>query len=177
MIRYASALLVVVGLAACSPAPAQSPDVSDSLRTSLDNGGLKDVSVKQDREKGVLTLGGSVTNDADKARADAVAKALDPRDVVANEIKVLPPGMESDAKTISSDVDAAIEKYLHAALTQGGYKDGVDYSVKSGVVTLTGSVQSQGARDAVEKLAAGVPNVAQVVNTLEVAHQRATTTR
>jgi osmotically-inducible protein OsmY len=177
MIRYASALLVVIGITACSPTPAKSPDVSDSLRSSLDNSGLKDVTVKQDRDKGVLTLGGSVTNDADKARAEAAAKSLAPHDVVANEIKVLPPGMEGDAKTVSSDVDDAIEKNLHAALTQAGYKDGVDYSVKSGVVTLTGTVQTEATRTAVEKVAAGVPNVAQVVNTLEIKNHRATSTR
>ncbi len=177
MIRFAPALLVVIGLAACSPAPAKSPDVSDSLRTSLDNSGLKDVTVKQDRDKGVLTLGGSVANDSDKARAEAAAKAVAPHDVVANEIKVLPPGMESDAKTVASDVDDAIEKNLHAALTKAGYKDGVDYNVKAGVVTLTGTVQTEATRAAVEKVAAGVPNVSQVVNTLEIKNHRATSTR
>lgn len=177
MIRYASALLVVVGLAACSPSSAKSPDVSDTLRTSLDNGGLKDVTVTQDRDKGVLTLGGSVANESDKARAEAAAKALAPRDVVANEIKVLPPGLESDAKTISSDIDDAIGKNLHAALIQAGYKDGVDYDVKAGVVTLTGTVQTEAARTTLEKVAAGVPNVAQVVNTIEVKDHRATTTK
>jgi osmotically-inducible protein OsmY len=170
-------VLVVIGLAACSPSPAKSPDVADSLRTSLDNSGLKDVTVKQDRDKGVVTLGGSVTNDADKARAEAAAKSLAPHDVVANEIRVLPTGMEDDAKTVASDVDDAIEKNLHAALVQAGYKNGVDYDVKSGVVTLTGTVQSQAARSAIEKVAAGVPNVAQVVNSLDVKNQRATTTR
>jgi osmotically-inducible protein OsmY len=177
MIRYASALLVLTALTACSPAPTKSPDVSDSLRSSLDNGGLKDVTVKQDRDKGVLTLGGSVANDADKARAEAAAKAVAPHDVVANEIKVLPPGLESDAKTVSSDVDDAIEKNLDAALVQAGYKKGVNYSVKSAVVTLTGTVQTEAARTAIEKVAAGVPNVAQVVNTLEIKDHRATTTR
>jgi len=176
MIRYVSALLVVVGLTACSPAPAKSPDVSDSLRASLDGAGLKDVTVKQDRDKGVVTLGGSVVNDADKARAEAAAKAVAPRDVVANEIKVLLPGIESDAKTVSSDVDDAIGKNLHAALIQTGYKDGVDYSVKSGVVTLTGTAQTEAQRAAIEKVAAAVPNVAQVVNTMEIKNHRATTT-
>lgn len=177
MIRHASALLFAASLAACSPAPAKSPDVADSLRASLDSSGLKDVTVSQDREKGVLTLGGSVANDADKARAEAAAKAVDSQDVVANEIKVLPPGMESDAKTVASDVDDAISKNVHAALIEAGYKDEVDYSVKAGVVTLTGTAQTEAARTAIEKVAAGVPNVTQVVNTMEIKNHRATTTR
>ncbi|MBK5295295.1 MAG: hypothetical protein JJE04_26910 [Acidobacteriia bacterium] len=32
----------------------------DSIRSSLDQAGFKDVSVKQDRDKGVVTLGGHV---------------------------------------------------------------------------------------------------------------------
>jgi len=175
MIRYASALLVIIGLAACSPAPTKSPDVTASLRNSLESAGLKDVTVAQDRDKGIVTLAGSVANDADKARAEAAAKAIAPHDVVANEIKVLPPGIEGDAKTVSSDLDDAIEKNLHAALVQAGFKK-VDFSVKSGVVTLTGTAQTEAARMAVEKVAAGVPNVAQVVNTMEIKNHRATTT-
>ena len=49
------ALLVVGILAGCSQTPTQSPDVSDAIRKSLDQAGLKDVSVAQDREKGVVT--------------------------------------------------------------------------------------------------------------------------
>ena len=48
-------LLVVAALFGCSSTP-QSPDVADSVRKSLDQAGLKDVSVSQDRDKGVVTL-------------------------------------------------------------------------------------------------------------------------
>ena len=50
----------------------------------------------------------------------------------------------------------------------------VKYDVKNGVITLTGKVNSQSKRAMVEKLAAGVPNVKQVVNELEVKNQKAT---
>jgi hypothetical protein len=59
-------LLAVGTLASCSGTPAKSPDVSDSIRKSLDQPGLKDVTVSQDRDKGVVTLGGQVANDSDK---------------------------------------------------------------------------------------------------------------
>jgi hypothetical protein len=42
-------------LAGCSSTP-KSPDVSDNIRKSLDESNLKDVSVSQDREKGVVTF-------------------------------------------------------------------------------------------------------------------------
>jgi hypothetical protein len=51
-------LLTVGILAGCSTTTAKSPDVSDSIRKSLDQAGFKDVSVSQDRDKGIVTLGG-----------------------------------------------------------------------------------------------------------------------
>ena len=44
-------------LAGCSSS-SKSPDLSQNLRNALDQAGLKKVSVSQDREKGVVTLGG-----------------------------------------------------------------------------------------------------------------------
>jgi len=40
----------------CSTKPA---DLSETLRKSLDQAGLKDVTASQDREKGVVSLGGA----------------------------------------------------------------------------------------------------------------------
>jgi hypothetical protein len=38
------------------------------MRKSLDQAGFKDVSVSQDRDKGVVTLGGQVASDGDNRR-------------------------------------------------------------------------------------------------------------
>ena len=51
------ALMILGVLVGCDKMATQSPDVSDSIRKSLDQAGLKDVSVSQDRDKGVVTLG------------------------------------------------------------------------------------------------------------------------
>ena len=91
------ALLVVVSLVGCSGAR-QSPDVADSIRKSLDQAGLKDVSVSQDRDKGVVTLGGHVAADADKSQAESIAKSIATGQVVANQIAVMPPGGESEQR-------------------------------------------------------------------------------
>jgi osmotically-inducible protein OsmY len=48
--------------------------------------------------------------------------------------------------------------------------------VKSGVVTLTGEVNSENERARAEKVAAGVPNVQQVVNNLQIKDQKASST-
>ena len=93
---------------------------------------------------------------------------------MSNQIGVIPPAAESEAKTVNSDLDKGIEKNLDAALIQHRLHKGVKYDVKNGVVTLTGEVNSQSKRAHVEKIASGVPNVQQVVNELQIKDQRAT---
>ena len=65
-------LSIVGTLAGCSRIR-KSPDVSDSIRKSLDQAGLQDVSVSQDRDKGVVTLGGHVPSDGDKSQAESMS--------------------------------------------------------------------------------------------------------
>lgn len=154
----------------------KSPDVADNIRKSLDQAGYKDVSVSQDRDKGVVTLTGTVPTDSDKAQAESIAKSGAGSQVVADQVAVRPPGDESDAKTVDSDMDKAIEKNLDAVLVKNKMKRDVKYDVKNGVVTLTGDVRSQSRRAQVEKLASTVPNVKQVVNELEVKGQKASST-
>ena len=166
-------LLAVGSLVGCSGASRKSRDVSDNIRTALDQAGLKDVSVAQDRDKGVVTLGGNVASEDAKAQAETIAKSIATGQVVADEIAVIPPGVESDTKTINSDLDAGIDKNLDAALIQNKLHKGVSYDVKSGVVILTGEVSSQEKRAQVEKVASTVPNVQQVVNELQVKDQKA----
>jgi osmotically-inducible protein OsmY len=55
--------------------------------------------------------------------------------------------------------------------------DNVKYSVKNAVVTLTGEVLSQALRDEAGTVAAGVPNVKQVVNDLQVKNQKASSSK
>ena len=155
----------------------KSPDVSDSVRRSLDKAGLKDVSVNQDRDKGVVTLGGQVASDNEKSRAESVAKSLAGEQVIANQIGVIPPATQSDAKTILSDLDGGIDKNLAAALLQNNISKGLKYDVKNGVVRLTGQVNSQAQRSHVANIAAAIPNVQQVVNELQVTGQKATSSR
>ena len=164
-------LLVAGMLSGCSNN--KSGDVTDNIRKSLDQAGFKDVSVSEDRDKGVVTLKGSVPTETDKQQAESIAKSSASNLVVADEISVRPPGNESEARAIDSDLDKAIEKNLDATLVKHRLKRNVKYDVKNGVVTLTGNVPSQSQRDQVEKLIASVPNVKQVVNELEVKNQKA----
>jgi hyperosmotically inducible protein len=171
-------MLLAIGImVACSAVPTKSPDVSDSIRKSLDQAGLKSVSVSQDRDKGIVTLGGQVGSDNEKAQAESVAKSLAGTQVVADQIAVIPAGGEKDAKVVNSDLDKGIEQNLDAALIQNKLHEHVKYEVKSGVVTLTGEVNSEAKRTLAEKVATGVPNVQQVVNDLQVKNQKATSSQ
>jgi hyperosmotically inducible protein len=166
-------LLAAGILAGCSTTAAKSPDVSDSIRKSLDEAGFKSVSVSQDRDKGIVTLSGQVASENAKLDAESLTKSLAGVQVVADQIAVIPVGGEKDAKTVNSDLDKGIEQNLDAALIQNKMHDNVKYEVKSGVVTLTGEVNSEDKRTRAGKVASGVPNVQQVVNDLQVKDQKA----
>jgi hyperosmotically inducible periplasmic protein len=170
------ALLAAGILAGCSET-SRSPEVSDGIRKSLDQAVLKDVSVNQDRDKGIVTLGGHVASDSAKEQAESLAKSLAGSQVVADQIVVIPPGLEKEAKAVNSDLDAGIEKNLDAALIESNLNKSVKYKVKSGVVTLTGEVDSQNKRARAERVATGVPNVQQVVNSLQVKNQKASSSQ
>jgi hyperosmotically inducible protein len=169
--------ITAIGLLAGCSQTAKSPDVSDNIRRSLDEAGLKKVSVTQDREKGVVTLGGQVEGDRDKAQAESIAASIAAGQVVANQIAVVPLRAASEAQSVNADLDKGIEQNLDAALIQNRLHDHVKYAVKNHVVTLTGEVDSQSRRREAEAVAASVPNVQQVVNELQVKNQKATSSQ
>jgi osmotically-inducible protein OsmY len=165
------AIGTVVG---CSRFSSKSPDVSGNIRKALDQAGLKDVSVSQDLDKGIVTLGGQVASGDQKAQAESLAKSLSGTQVVADQIAVIPAGSEREAKAMNSDLDQGVAKNLDAALIQNKMHHNVKYDVKNGVVTLNGEVNSREMRTLAEKVATEVPNVQQVVNNLQVKNQKAT---
>ena len=171
------ALLAVGILAGCSHTATKSPDVADSIRKSLDQAGFKDITVSQDRDKGIVTLGGQVASENHKSQAESLAKSLAGAQVVADQIAVIPVGAEKEAKAVNSDLDQGIEKNLDAALIQNKLHKSVKYEVKNGVVTLTGEVNSEAKRALAEKVATGVSNVTQVVNNLQVKNQKASSSK
>jgi len=175
IIALGLAVAVVGTLAGCSNFN-KAADVSGSVRTSMEEAGLKSVTVSQDRDKGVVTLGGTVTSDDDKTKAESIARSMSGAQVVSNQIAVLPLGVENVAHKVNVDLDEGIESNLDAALIADRLHDSVKYTVKNHVVTLTGDVNSQSKRARAEEVAAAVLNVDQVVNELQVKKQKATST-
>jgi osmotically-inducible protein OsmY len=166
-------LLLAIGmLVGCRGVSAKSADVSDSIRKALDQAGLKDVAFTQDRDKGIVTLGGQVANQNDKMQAESLAKSFAGTQVVADQIAVIPAGQGKETRAMNSDLDGGIEKNLDAALILNRMHSEVNYSVTNGVVTLSGGVDTDQMRTAAETVASGVPNVLQVVNDLQVTRDR-----
>jgi hyperosmotically inducible periplasmic protein len=161
-----AALLVGV---ACSSSSTDSMSYKDGVKKSLEQAELTDVSVAEDRDKNTVTLGGTVHSDDAKAKAGDVAKGAAGNRIVVNEVSVQPVGAESDAKSIASNVDEAIEKNYKAALISNGLdKQHIDFSAKNGVLVLKGSVKTVALRQEAQVSATSVPNVQQVLNQIEV---------
>jgi osmotically-inducible protein OsmY len=171
---FSLAAVLVGTLAGCSTTSTKSADVSSQIRTSLDQAGFKNVSASQDRDQGVVTLAGHVAAERDKEQAESIARSIAGAQVVSNQIAVIPPGLESEAEKVNSDLDKGIKNNLDAALIQDRLHESVKYTVKNHVVTLTGEVDSQSKRARAEEVASAVINVHQVVNELQVKGQKAT---
>jgi osmotically-inducible protein OsmY len=86
-------------------------------------------------------------------------------------------GQETESKAVNSDLDQGIQKNLDAVLILNQMHSLVHYSVKNGVVTLTGEVGSEATRTAAQNVASGVPNVRQVVNDMQVKNQKASSSQ
>jgi osmotically-inducible protein OsmY len=103
-------VLVISVASGCTNNATKAPNVTASIRQALDQAGFKDVSVSQDRDKNLITLTGKVANDNDKMQAESIARSIAGTQVVSNQISVRPPGEESTAKKVESDLDKGIEK-------------------------------------------------------------------
>ncbi len=146
-------------------------DVSykDGVKQALQQAELTDVSVSEDRDKNTVTLGGTVHSEDAKEKAAEVAKGAAGARVVVNEVSIQPVGEESEAKSIASNVDDAIEKNYKAVLISKGLnKQHIDYSAKNGVLTLKGRVKTVTQREEAQRAALTVPNVQQVLNQIDV---------
>jgi hyperosmotically inducible protein len=153
-----------------------SPDMKSDVENALTQAGVTDVTVAQDRDQGVITLSGNVQTIEQKENADYVTRSVSGHDVVSNQIGVRPPGFEKEAKEVDSNLDIAIKANFAASLASRQIDNDVKYDVKNGVLTLHGDVNTQNKRHDLEKIAAGIANVQQVVNQLQVKEQKATGT-
>jgi hyperosmotically inducible periplasmic protein len=169
MILAAVAIATLLLCVACSSNSRDNTSYKDGVKKALEQAELTDISVAEDRDKNTVTLGGTVHSDDAKAKAADVAKDAAGNRTVVNEVSVQPIGAESDAKSIASNVDEAIEKNYKAALISTGLeKQHIDFKAKNGVLIIKGSVKTVAQRQEAQNAAARVPNVRQVLNQINV---------
>ncbi len=163
------AILMIVGLSvACSNNKTAGVD-KDQVKNQLQQAGLNDVKVDVNNDKKVLTLQGNVQNDQQKDQAEQIAKQAAPAYVVSNEIGVRPDNASSEAGKVDSNLDDGIKSNWKALEAKNDWgNQHINADVKNGVLTLKGDVDTMQQRTTIEKAAATIPNVTQVVNELDV---------
>ena len=167
-------LLLLAMSIACSQQRANTPDAKPAVENALKAAGYDNINVDQDRDKGVITLKGDVRSDEDKAKAAQIAQGASAGMVVANELGVRPAGDAGDQMSkVDSKTDDAIEDHMKAAIAAHRWENQhISFDAKNGVLTLTGDVDTAGQRQAIQKAAASIPDVKQVVNELEIKGQK-----
>lgn len=148
---------------------ASHPDEKDAVTNSLKNNQLSDVSISQDRDKGVMTLTGNVDSDTKKGQAETLARQAAPDYTVANEIGVRPPDA-SNAGAVASNEDKAIEDNFKAEIKANKALDdqSIHADAKNGTLKITGSVKTATQKKEVSSLAKKIQHVKEVVNELDV---------
>ena len=166
-ISMAASLALILGVG-CSQQRANNPSVKDNVEQSLKSAGFDKVNVDEDRDKGVITLKGDVATMADKQKAEETARAAAGNDVIANELLVT-AGDDDRAEKVADNSDDAIESSFKAYVAENKLDDQhVRADAENGVLTLTGDVDTEAQRTSIEKDAAKLPGVTQVVNKLDV---------
>lgn len=121
-----------------------------------------------DDDNKVIVLSGDVKDPELKERAAEIARAHSTGYIVANEIGVRPPN-EPNAKKVDANMDDAIKSEWKAVEAKNNWANQhVRTSVTNGVLTLKGDVDTPAQREQMERSAARISGVRQVVNELSV---------
>ena len=162
-----ASLALLIG-AGCSQHRANTPSEKKAVVDALKNAGYDKINVDEDRDKGVITLKGDIATQADKEKAEGVARETANNSVIANELMVT--GADKGlAKELNSDNDDAIKARFKEWVAANNMKNQhVTGDVKNGVLTLTGDVDTTGQREMFEKETAKIEGVSEVVNKLQV---------
>jgi hyperosmotically inducible periplasmic protein len=165
LVVLALSVMLAIG---CSKNRANAPAMKDKVEDGLKQAGYSDINVDENRDKGVITLKGNVKSTEDKDKAEEVAKANADGEIIANELLVAGSD-ESHAKNVQGATDDAIEarwkEFVKANRLENQH---IRADAKNGVLTLKGDVDTAEQRMDVEKNAAKIEGVTQVVNELTV---------
>ena len=157
LIKPALAICLAALLGACQKGPDDAAlTTSVKAQIAAQSPALASM-VNVETKDGVVTLTGTVDNDAAKGQAEQAAKGVAKVKSVVNNLSVKPPIVVSEDPKIKSAVEANLAKYD---------VKGVTASVADGQVTLTGEIPRAKLQDAMK--AANEANPKKVVNQLTI---------
>ena len=120
-------------------------------------------SIDVDVKRSLVTLTGKVHSEAEKAKAEQVAKSIEGVAGVKNNLQVVPKSQEK----MVEQADDQIENKVEAALKTEGLSGIEVDSVNKGVVVLKGKTDSLGRELAAIETAVKVPGVKRVSSQIE----------
>jgi osmotically-inducible protein OsmY len=175
----ASALVVAWALTASPALAAQRPDSWITLKTKIammTSEGIHATGLNVDTVKGVVTLHGKVRSEAEKTKAEEIAKSIEGAKSVKNLLQIVPQAAE-DAVTEKDDVlkdhvDAAFK--ASPALKDSGISVA---SVNNGVVLLKGNAKSLDVEWRAIEIAHNVKGVRRVSSEVVVEEPKAVKSR
>lgn len=166
---FLAALVLSLWIGGCSRGNKVTNLDAKTVQNAEAQAGFSRVTVDVDQQKGVVTLSGKVASPERKEQAGLIAQQIAGELVVANELSIEPAGVASQAREIETNIDDGIEKNFKALLIANRWdKERIAFKAKNGVLTLRGRVPDAQQRADVERVAATVPNVTEVVNELDV---------
>lgn len=177
---YGLVLVVTLALVAvaCSQQQIDDAAITSSIKTKYaaepNTSALK---IIVETHQGVVTLAGTVPTQAEKAKAEEIARATGGVASVVNQIEVNPntisttnieQKVDQAAKTVGEGINdtATLTRIKAKFVTEGILGTNVD--VKEGVATLKGEVTNAVVREKAEALTRSTEGVRSVVNQLTV---------
>lgn len=146
--------------------------VTASVRTALAlNRSLRSFSIEVSSEDGVVTLGGRVDGEDERARAEALAAAVPEVTRVVNQIRVVAGPAPAPGRTLGESLeDQTLEMRVRLALSLNRELRGSDITVQAyrREVTLGGEVGSHAQREQALQTARDTAAVAGVVDRIQV---------
>jgi len=139
--------------------------------TLLFNGNLDSFDINTDVNDGVIVLTGKVDTDVDKALAEELMLSLEGVEEVDNQLTVIKDEDDSDTAQIMQTLkDSKVESVVKTRLLFESEVSGTDIEVEveNGVVTLTGTLDSNAERDLAVTIAENTDDVKNVVSNLTI---------
>jgi osmotically-inducible protein OsmY len=140
--------------------------VNDQLKTvELD----RKVNVDWQEDERTLRLSGEVEREADKARAEELAaQVVGTAGRVVNEIKV----EGQDYREIDNRIEEQLDRMFEDRTEWDFDGRGVSFDSEQGVVTITGTVESEATKQKIGQRARALSGVKDVVNNLDIDSKR-----